>query len=185
MKKFTEMLKSSALELKSLRVMIVCALFAAIAVVIKSTLSIDIGPYIKIGFTAIPNQLVDWLFGPVTGALFAAVLDVVKFVIKPSGSFFFGFTFDAMLAAFIYGVSYYKRPISIWRILITKGIVTVVVNMLLATYWMSILYGQGFIALFPARALKNLIMWPIDSVVFYLVATALEKTGVFKMLDKR
>ena len=184
MKKFLEMLKDSALELKNLRVMIICAMFAAIAVVLNQVASINVGPYIKIGFSGIPNQLVDWLFGPVTGGLFAAALDVIKFMLKPDGTFFFGFTFDAMLAAFIYGVSYYKRPISIWRILITKGIVAVVVNMLLATYWMSILYGKGFIALFPARALKNLIMWPIDSVIYFIVATAIQKTGVLKTLEK-
>ena len=58
--------------------------------------------------SGIPNQIADYLFGPITGCLFAGVLDIVKFFIRPDGPFFFGFTFNAMLAAFIYGCFYYN-----------------------------------------------------------------------------
>ena len=100
---------SSSQELKKVPALAACAMFAALAMILNSVASISIGPYIKIGFSAIPNQLVDYLFGPVTGSLFAGVLDIVKYVLKPDGAFFFGFTFNAMLAAFIYGCFYYKK----------------------------------------------------------------------------
>lgn len=35
--------------------------------------------------------------------IFGGALDVLKYIIKPTGPFFFGFTFDAMLSGIIYG----------------------------------------------------------------------------------
>lgn len=180
MHKFVKSLAESGKELKNVRVLTFCAMFAALAIVLQYVASINITYYIKIGFSGIPNQLVDQFFGPVTGALFAGVLDVIKYVMKPDGGFFFGFTFDAMLAAFIYGVFYYKKPIRLWRILLAKGLVCLIVNVGFATLWLSMLYGDSFIVLFPARAIKNLIMWPIDSLIFYIIVKSLEGTGIFK-----
>lgn len=34
------------------------------------------------------------------------------------------------------------------------------------------------------RALKNLIMWPIDSIVFFGIAKALEQIGLFRTFRK-
>ncbi|MCD7834084.1 MAG: folate family ECF transporter S component [Lachnospiraceae bacterium] len=179
MHKFLSMLAESGRELKKVKVMTFCAMLAALAVVLSYVSSINIGPYIRIGFSNIPNQLVDLFFGPTTGALFGAILDVLKYLIRPDGAFFFGFTFDAMLAAFIYGCFYYKRPLELWRVLAADGLVALIVNVGLATYWLSVLYGQGFMALLPARALKNVIMWPIESIIYYVLARALQRTGVF------
>ena len=39
--------------------------------------------------------------------------------------------------------------------------------------------------LLPARALKNLIMWPIDSIIFYSLTKLIEQTGVFSMFHAR
>lgn len=178
-KKFSENLVASSKELKNVRVLTFCAMFAALAVVLDNVATIEITYYVEIGFSGIPNQLVDIFFGPVTGAFFAAALDIIKYAIKPSGTFFFGFTFDAMLAAFIYGIFYYKKPIRLWRILVAKGLVCLIVNVGFATLWLSMLYGNSFMLLLPARALKNLIMWPIDSIIFYIIVRSLEKTGVF------
>ena len=172
---------SSSQELKKVPARAACAMFAALAMILNSVASISIGPYIKIGFSAIPNQLVDYLFGPVTGSLFAGVLDIVKYVLKPDGAFFFGFTFNAMLAAFIYGCFYYKKKLTLWRVLLAKLIVILVVNVFLNTLWLDMLYGKGFLVLLPARAVKNLIMWPIDSVIFFALTRLIEQTGVFRM----
>ena len=53
-----------------------------LALILNSVASINIGPYVKIGFSGIPNQIADYLFGPITGCLFAGVLDIVKFFIR-------------------------------------------------------------------------------------------------------
>ena len=58
----------------------------------------------------------------------------------------------------------------------------VIHNIILATYWLTLLNGKGFLALLPARAIKNLIQWPVDSLIFFLVAKTLERAGVFRLI---
>ena len=59
---------------------------------------------IRIGFSGLPNRVVEYLFGPGIGAIFGAVLDVLKYLLKPDGgAFFFGYTFNVMVAGVIYG----------------------------------------------------------------------------------
>lgn len=59
-------------------------------------------------------------------------------------------------------------------------VVILVCNLCMNTLWISMTSGKAFIALLPARAIKNFTMWPIDSILFFIVAGALEKAGVFK-----
>lgn len=179
------MFLESARELKKTSALTMCAMLAALAFILNQVASINIGPYVKIGFSGIPNQIVDYLFGPVSGSLFAGVLDVVKYFVRPDGPFFFGFTFNAMLGAFIYGCSYYRHKLTFKRVLITKLIVVVVINILLSTLWLDMLYGKGFVAILPARALKNMIMWPIDSVIYYTLLRLIEQTGAFRLFQRQ
>ncbi len=176
---FLSRMAASAGELKKVKVLTACAMLGALAVVIGS-FTIYVTPQIRIGFSMIPNQIVDLLFGPVTGAVFGGVMDVLKFALKPTGPFFFGFTFDAMLAAFIYGCFFYKRKLTFWRVLLAEGLVAVIVNIGFNTLWLSMLYGKGFFVLLPARALKNIIMWPINSAVFYFLSQMLGRAGIFR-----
>lgn len=180
MKEYLENLRRSAKTLAVLRNLTLCAVLAALAVGLSFVASIDVGPYIKIGFSGIPNRIVDYIFGPVMGTIFGGVLDVVKFLVKPSGPFFPGFTFDAMLAGFIYGSFYYRKKLTIPRVLVAKLVVTVVVNLFFNTLWISILYGKGFFALLGPRIIKNLVMWPIESLLYFFLMEAIEKTGILK-----
>ena len=184
MKETKNMFLTSAKELKSVPALAMSAMLAALALILNSVATINLGPYIKIGFSGIPNQIVDYLFGPVTGGLFAGILDIVKYFMRPDGGFFFGFTFNAMLAAFIYGCFYYRQKLTLKRVLIAKLVVILIVNVLLNTLWLDMLYGKGFLAILPARALKNLIMWPIDSIIFFTITRLLEQTGVFQTFKK-
>lgn len=179
-KNMKAMFSESANELKKIPVLAICAMFAALSIVLNSV-TIVLGPYLKIGFSGLPNQLVDLLFGPITGALFGGILDIVKYFMNPTGPYFFGFTFSAMLAAFIYGFFYYKKPLTFTRVLIAHGIVCLVVNVILGTLWLKIMYGKAFFVLLPTRALKNLIMWPVDSIIFYTLTGVIERTGVLRM----
>jgi len=169
------MYSDSLKELKVTKNMVVCALMAALAIVLRSVASIDIGPYVRIGFADIPNRIVEFLFGPVTGCFFDGALDILKFVTKPTGTFFPGFTFDAMLSGLLYGSLLYKRPVSLKRIVLADFLNKLIVNCGLHTLWIAMLYGQGFLVLLPARLLKNIVMLPIDSAILYFSFTMLGK----------
>ena len=177
---FSRIFESSR-EFKKVTTITTCAMFGALSVVL-GYYSFKITPNLKIGFGSIPNMLVDYLFGPVVGGLFGGAMDVIKFMLKPDGGFMPGFTFNAMLAAFIYGLFFYKKNLSLPRILTAKLVVIILCNIILGTYWLTLLNGKGFLAILPARAIKNLIQWPVDSLIFFLVAKTLEQAGVFRLI---
>ena len=180
---FSRIFESSR-EFKKVTTITTCAMFGALSVVL-GYYSFKITPNLKIGFGSIPNMLVDYLFGPVVGSLFGGGMDIIKFMLKPDGGFMPGFTFNAMLAAFIYGLFLYKKPLSLKRMLAAKLVVAVLCNILLGTLWLSMINGKGYLALLPARAVKNLIQWPVDSLIFVLVAKTLEQAGVFRLVRRQ
>lgn len=184
MKKLLALISESYHEFKNVSTITTCAMFGAMAIVLNQFASITVTPHLKIGFSALPNELVDYLFGPVVGALFGGGMDIIKFMLKPEGGFIPGLTFNAMLAAFIYGMFLYKRPLSLKRMLAAKLIVAVLCNIILGTYWLSMFTGKGYLVLLPTRAIKNLVQWPVDSLIFFLVAKTLEKAGVFRLIRR-
>lgn len=183
MKKLATLFTDSYHEFRNVRTITVAAMFGAISVVL-GYFTIAIGDYIKIGFSTIANQFVYYLFGPVVGSVFGGALDILKFIIKPTGSFFPGFTIGAMVGGLIYGTFFYKRSITLLRVLAAELTACVVCNMLLGTLWLSMLYGKAFMALLPMRVIKNLIMWPINSMMFYTIGKTLEASGIFRMLKE-
>lgn len=180
MSKYLEKFRNSAKELSNTRNLTMCAMLMALTLAISS-FTIVIGNYIKIGFSFIASELAYLLFGPVVGAIFGGAADILAYIVKPTGPYFFGFTLSAILGGLIYGMFLYKKPISFGRILLVKAIVAVLINMLLGTYWLSLMYGKAFLVLLPARVIKNLIMLPINSVLFYSVAKMLEKVKIIQV----
>ncbi|MEF9940979.1 MAG: folate family ECF transporter S component [Lachnospiraceae bacterium] len=164
-------------ELKDIKTLVVTAMLVAIAVVL-SFYTIQVSDYLKFGFSFLANELTALLFGPVVGGTMAGVADIVKYLIHPTGPFFFGFTLNAILGGIIYGIILYRKPLSLKRIFCAKLTVSIVINMLLSTYWLSMLYGNAFMALFPVRAIKQLLMLPLETVLFYIVAKALSKANI-------
>ncbi len=175
MQKIKKLYVDSIQEFKITRNMVLCGFMAALAIVLGYVATIEIGPYIRIGFSGIPNRIIEFLFGPVIGCIFGGTLDVLKFLAKPTGPFFFGFTFDAMLAGVIYGSILYKKPVKLSRIIIAELLAKVIVNCFFNTLWISMLYGKGFFVLLPARIIKNAVMLPIDSVILYFSCTFMHK----------
>ncbi|MEG0109430.1 MAG: folate family ECF transporter S component [Lachnospiraceae bacterium] len=181
MKKLKQQFLDSWHELKSIRTLVITSMLMAIAVVL-GFYTLQLSEYLKIGFSFIANELVGMLFGPVVGGLMAGGADILKFLVKPTGPFFFGFTLNAILAGIIYGMFLYKRPISLKRIIMANATVSVLVNMLLATYYIAILYGTPFMVLFPVRAFKQLIMLPVEVMLYYVTAKALQRTNILSEL---
>lgn len=171
MKKFKELYLSSVRELASPKNLALCGVMGALSLVLGIVASIQIGPYIKIGFSGLPNRIVECLFGPVIGCIFGGTMDILKFIAKPDGPFFFGFTFDAMLAGVLYGSILYKKPVTIPRVFVAELAAKVIVNCGFNTLWISVLYGKGFLAILPMRLLKNAIMLPIDTIITFAMLT--------------
>ena len=170
-------------ELKKLNTLVITAMLIAVGIILGQ-FSIQITDTMKVGISFIATQLTAALFGPVVGGLMGGVADILKFIIKPTGAFFWGWTFNAMLGPVIYGILLYKKNWTLGRILISKAIVAVVVNLFFGCLWSSMLYGKAFMALVGAKLLQQVIQVPVQSIIFWMVANALRKAGLFRQLSR-
>lgn len=184
MKKLATLFQDSYNELKQVRNIAVMALFAALSIVLGS-LSVIIANNYRIGFSTISNEMVHYLFGPVAGGIFGGALDILKYIAKPTGPWFPGFTLSAIMGGVIFGAVTYKRPITIWRVAVAKFLVVVVCNLGINTWSLSVLYGDAYLAILPGKILQNLITGPVNGALFYILAKTLEQTGVFRTIRQK
>ena len=165
---------TSAREFKSLHTVILCGLMGALGIILKMFASIPFGPF-TITYAWIPNRIIDFMFGPAVGAVYGGVMDIIKFIMKPTGTFNLGYTAVAVLAGLTFGIILYKKPVSFMRIVFAQSLVKIFINAGLSTYLMAFERGEAFMALMPVRLVKNLIMIPLDSILLFVVLTALMK----------
>ena len=180
-KRGTNVFAQSYQELKKTKTLVVTALLIALGIVLGE-FSVQITESMKIGISFIATQMTAMLFGPVVGGIMGGVADILKFIIKPTGPFLIGYTLSAILGPVIYGVMLYKKPITLWRILLSKTVVAVFINLLLGTYWSHLYFGAAFWASIPAKLIQQVIQVPIQSLIFYFVMITLKKAKVFQIL---
>ena len=181
MNKLKEQFTDSYKELKKLNTLVLTALLIAIGILLGQW-SVQLTPQIKIGISFIATQLTAVLFGPVVGGVMGGVADILKFIIKPTGSFSILWTLNAIVGPVLYGIMLYKKKVSFLRILFSKAVVAVVVNLGMSTAWNFIYMGMGCFATIPAKVIQQLIQVPIQSLIFYLFVKALQKAKVFTQL---
>lgn len=174
-KAIKELVQNSMREFASTRTLALCGIMGALSLVLGMVATISVGPYIKIGFSGLPNRIVECLFGPAVGCIFGGTMDLLKFVAKPDGPFFFGFTFNAMLAGILYGSILYRKPLTVRRVFAAELVVKILVNCCFNTLWISMLYGKGFFVLLPVRLIKNAVMLPVDTAIVFLSLTFVTK----------
>lgn len=183
MNKFITLFKDSAKELKNTRGITLAAMLGAMGIVL-SQFTIVVSDFLKIGFSFLPNRIVYYLFGPFVGMIYGAAMDILSFIVKPTGPFHPGFTINAAITGLIFGLVLYKKSLKLSRIFIASTIKIIIVNIILNSYWISTITGRAFIAIMPIRITKNILLLPVEAVLLFLVIKALETTGIFKLLSK-
>ncbi len=168
-------------EIKRVSCITLLAMMGAISIIL-GYFTLMPAEILKITFNFLPNEFVYYLFGPAVGAVYGAALDILIFFIRPTGPFFYGFTVSAILTGLWYGAVLYRRPLNLKRILTAKLIYSVIIHLLLNTYWLTQLYGYNFIAILPMRALKTAALLPVETVLLYTLINGVEATGVIKRM---
>lgn len=201
-KKALNRFQASARELHNLRSLTAIGMLLALRIALSFVATIRITESIKIGFAIFPTSVLCMLFGPVVGGIAGGVADLIGFFLKPSGAFFPGYTLDSIVAGMIYGYSFYKREkITPIRVVLTLLCVTVFVNLCMTTTWISFQasvksigaiftdpaetarnFGISFLGLLPARATKNFIMLPINSMLVYLLLNLVRKLKLERLI---
>lgn len=144
----------------NVKTMAIMALLVAINIVLSQTLSIHTWN-IKIGFSFIPVVVAAMMYGPVAGGLVGALGDVVSAVAFPVGPYFPGFTLTAVLTGVVFGVFLKKKP-TVAKIVISVLIVQMIIGLFGNTYFISVLYGSPYKALFLSRIPQCLGMTVVE-----------------------
>ena len=145
------MFSKSVKEVKKVNVMVFCGLLVAVAFIISMLNPLNLSNTIKISFSFVAVSLSGYVAGPVAGILVGGLCDVLTAICKPTGVYFFGYTFTAMLSGMIYGMFLFKynRNIlkndvadTILKCVISRFLVSLIVTVVLNTFFN--VYFQGF-----------------------------------------
>lgn len=116
---------------------------------------------LKIGFSFIPVVVAAIVYGPIAAGLVGAMGDVISAILFPVGAFFPGFTLTAFLTGIVFGI-FLKKKQTIWNVAVSVLIVQMGIGQVINTFFISILYGSPFMALFATRIYQTLAMTVIQ-----------------------
>ena len=148
--------------------LVIMAFLIAMEIILTRFCSINT-PILRIGFGFLPVAMMGIMFGPVWAAAGYAIGDLLGMLIFPSGAYFPGFTLTAFLTGLVFGLFLHNREITWKRVLPASLIIILGCNLILDTLWLSILMGDGLIALLPTRIFKCAVMLPIHLILIPLV----------------
>lgn len=170
-----EQFASSFRALKKTRTLTTSGILLAIQMVLSSYGTIEVTDSLKISLSHLALAPTAVFFGPVVAGMQGALSDILGFLLKPTGPYFPGFTITAMLLGLVYGVSLYKTKHTVPRIIITRVAVMVLINLLLNTVFLTMLYGPSRLATLPVRVIKNLVQLPFDCMLLYSMCGILKR----------
>ncbi len=177
-----KLFSQSAKKLRYTSVLCTAAVLTALYVVLD-LVQVPITPQSRISLTFLPMSLCGWLFGPVPAMLVGILGDTVGFLIHPTGPYFPGFGITAMFSGIIFGTLLFEKDhkkILPWVIL-SKTLVTVLLNILLNTFWLSILYEKAYFVYMATRIVKNIITLPLECILITLIISLLSHHGITKI----
>ena len=140
------MSKSIKVNVKAMSIM---ALLVALNIVLSQTLTIHTWN-LKIGFNFIPVVVAAMMYGPFAAGLVGALGDIVSAVAFPVGPYFPGFTLTAAITGIVFGLFLKKKP-TIVKIVLSVLIVQLIIGWFGNTYFIHVLYGSPYKALFISR----------------------------------
>ena len=167
----------AASELKSTKMLVITALMIALRVALKP-LAIPLGPQLSIQTAMLATALGAMIFGPVVAIPAAMVSDTVGFMIYPTGDYFLPFMLTEIASTMFYALFLYRAKVTPTRVMLSRFCICLFVNVVLQQFiyaWWYVYIGNpeeakesilGIMTL--SRILKNVAMFPIESVVLTL-----------------
>ena len=151
----------------SVRQLTVSAMLLAVSVIF-GLFKIPISQVSEIRLQFLPVAIDGMLFGPLYGGIVGALSDILCYIVRPTGPFFPGFTLSAAIQGVIYGLVLRKGQ-DLKHVILAQGIDCILISMILTPIWLKLLYGNAFFAVFGARLLKVLIMFPNNVILLMLI----------------
>ena len=169
--------RDAAKEFSSIKMLVVTALMIALRIVLKP-LAIPLGPQLSIQTAMLATSLGAMIYGPVIAIPAAIISDTVGFMIYPTGDYFLPFVLTEIASTMFYSLFLYRAKVTPLRVMLSRFCICFFVNVVLQQFiyawWYSYIGNpeeakesiMGIMTL--SRILKNLAMFPVESVVLTL-----------------
>lgn len=139
------------------------AVLIAANIVITRLLGYNVGP-VRISFTFIPLALGSILFGPLLGAAFALIADVLGQLLT-GGLPWLGFCISTILYGVSFGAFLYKKPHTWVRISVCVILQQIFIDAVLGSFWFYHYMGTPYLGALTMRGLDALCMIPVEIIV--------------------
>ena len=169
--------RDAAAELKDTKMLVVTALMIALRIVLKP-LAIPLGPQLSIQTAMLATALGAMIYGPVVAIPAAIISDTIGFMIYPTGDYFLPFVLTEIASTMFYALFLYRAKVTPTRVMLSRFCICFFVNVVLQQFiyaWWYVYIGNpeeakesilGIMTL--SRILKNICMFPVESVVLTL-----------------
>ena len=168
--------RAAAAEMKDTKMLVFAAFMIALRVALK-LVAIPLAPNLKINTAFLANALGAMVYGPVVAAGAAVVSDVLGVLI--TGDVYFPpFALTEIAGSMIFALFLYRAKVTPVRVMLSRFCICFFVNVLLQTPIMMLYYklmmgGSSYVLTVP-QILKNLFMFPIESVVLTLFLSVIQ-----------
>lgn len=157
-----------------IRFLTTLAIFIALDIIFSRLLVIQL-PTMKFSLTFIIEALIGSIFGPIWSAIGLVIADLIGIWLNPSTPFFLGFTVNAALIGLIYGFFFYKKKKSWLNIVLATTIITLVINLLLTTFWLHIMLKTPMSVLLISRLPSELVRLVLQSIIIKIIFNCIPK----------
>lgn len=162
--------RDAAAEMKDTRMLVFAALMIALRVALKFV-AIPLAPNLKINTAFLANAMGAMVFGPVMSIFAAAVSDFLG-VLLMGDTYFPPFVLTEIAGSLIFALFLYRARLTPTRVMLSRFCICFFVNVLLQTplmmlYYKIVLGKTGYVLTIP-HILKNLFMFPVESVLLTL-----------------
>ena len=159
--------RDAAAELKDTKMLVFAALMIAIRVALK-LVAIPLAPNLKINTAILANALGAMVFGPVVATVSAIVSDFLGVLITGE-PYFLPMVLLEIGGSLIFALFLYRARVTPTRVILSRFTICLVINIFLQTPLMMLYYkfmmgGSSYVLTVP-KIIKNLFMFPIESVV--------------------
>ena len=163
--------KLSALELKSVKKMVIMSLLLGLTLISKLIVIPSGFGALGFRFGLIFLSVAAMIGGPVPALLIGALSDILGFFLFESGSGAFNpiFTLSAMLSCFIYGLCFYRTNISFTKCLIARIFVNFICNFIIEGFGQIIVYEYKFSWLYLTSLPKQVAYLIPQSIILFIV----------------
>lgn len=169
------LIRQSGQGIKNVKTLVGTSLFVAMNAALGYFKIVVIPKMLEISFSSLALAACAFTYGPIMAGFAGIICDNIKYFLNPSGPYMPLFGLNEFLTGFIYGLFFYKKELTIKRVIAARLTVVLLINMLLTPLWLHMLYGNAFIVLVQARILKNILLFPIDVFLLYTVLKATKR----------